>query len=155
MLNAVKRRGATGAAGNFSWEFEKMRMTISKGASPALAAALLLLLAAACGPRDGSTTGGNSARQSPTAAANSNAGPARPAANAPAEAAPPDDGVRRVTIAEARAAAERGNAVIFDVRNQQSYDVSHVKGSKLVPYDAVAQHLSEFPKDKLIITYCA
>ena len=124
-----------------------MRLTISLAASVALAALLL----AACGPQDGSTQ-----------AVNSGGGTAGPtAANAPAKPAPAAtqaataDGVRRISVQEARAAADSGRAVIFDVRNRESYEAGHIRGAKQVDYDQVAQHLSEFPKDKLIITYCA
>lgn len=115
----------------------------------ALAAAAAL---AACGPQDGSAPATNSARQNPTPATANNAaaGP-----NAPAARATPSDGVRRVTIAESRVLAERGEAVIYDVRDDHSFETSHVSGAKLVPLSDVPARAAEFPKDKLIITYCA
>ena len=131
-----------------------MRLTISLAASLALAALLL----AACNPQDSSAPAANSAAQKGTAA---NAAAARPAGAATQQkaaatpAAPPADGVRRMTIQEARAAVDAGQAIIYDVRNKESFATGHIKGARLVPYDEVAQHLSEFPKDKLIITYCA
>ena len=126
-----------------------MRLTISLAASLALAALLL----AACNPQDGSTPAANSGGGAAQQSAAGNA-PGKPAPAATPQAAHAD-GVRRISIQEARAAADSGRAVIFDVRNKDSYDAGHVRGAKQVAYDQVAQHLSEFPKDKLIITYCA
>ena len=128
----------------------KMRLTFPAAAALALAAAALL---AACNPQDDSAPAADAVRQNTPAAAD-NAGRATPAAQAtPATAH--SDGVRRVTIAESRAMAESGEAVIYDVRDQKAYETSHVKGAKLVPLGEVAARAAEFPKDKLIITYCA
>ena len=128
----------------------KMRLTIpAAGLASALAA--VALLGAACGPQDGSAPAANTARQSATPApANSTS----PAAH-PTPAAAANDGVRRVTIADARAMAERGEAVIYDVRDERAYETNHVKGAKLVPLGEVEERAAEFPKDKLVITYCA
>ena len=51
--------------------------------------------------------------------------------------------------------AERGEAVIYDVRDKQSFEANRVRGAKLVPLADVGARAAEFPKDKLIITYCA
>jgi hypothetical protein len=127
-----------------------MRLTIpAAGLASALAA--VALFGAACGPQDGSAPAANTARQSATPApANSTS----PAAH-PTPAAAANDGVRRVTIADARAMAERGEAVIYDVRDERAYETNHVKGAKLVPLGEVEERAAEFPKDKLVITYCA
>ena len=107
----------------------KKRLTITTAATALALAALL----AACNPQDGSAPAADSARQGAT----------------------PSDGVRRVSIADARAMAERGEAVIYDVRDEHAFATSHVKGAKLVPLADVPTRAAEFPKDKLIITYCA
>ena len=131
-----------------------MRLTKLTAAAAALAAAVAL--AAACNPQDGSAPATNSARQNNTPAASNNAaGPAAPGARATPAAAKHSDGVRRVTIAESRALAERGEAVIYDVRDRQSFEANRVKGAKLVPLSDVPSRAAEFPKDKLVITYCA
>ena len=124
-----------------------MRLKIT-AATLALAAAALV---AACDPQDGSAPAANSARQNATPATANNAGQAA----RPTPAAQPSDGVRRVTIAEARALAERGEAVIYDVRDQHTYETNHIKGAKLVPLDEVEARAGEFPRGKLVITYCA
>lgn len=127
-----------------------MRLTI-----PTAAAALALAaLVAACSPQDGSAPAANSARQSATPATAATPAGDNHAAHA-TPASTPSDGIRRVPIAESRAMAERGEAVIYDVRDQKSFEASRVKGAKLVPFQEVTARAAEFPKDKLIITYCA
>lgn len=68
---------------------------------------------------------------------------------------PQSDGARRITPAAARAAQEKGTAIIIDVRNEQVYNSGHVKGAKLIPYGDVAARIKELPRNKLIITYCS
>ena len=135
-----------------------MRLKIPAVATLVLAAVALL---AACDPQEGSAPATNSARQSAPAPATNNTGPTGPTAPAtpaahskPAAAAPAED-VRRIEIAEARAMAERGEAVIYDVRDQHTYEAGHITGAKLIPFAEVAARAAEFPKDKLVITYCA
>ncbi|MDQ2974257.1 MAG: rhodanese-like domain-containing protein [Acidobacteriota bacterium] len=67
----------------------------------------------------------------------------------------PSDNARRITVAEARDALAKNEAVIIDVRNEASYNAGHVRGAKLIPVGEIASHLNELPKDKLIITYCS
>jgi len=69
--------------------------------------------------------------------------------------APPADGVRRITPAEAQDLISKGQAVVIDVRNETAFNTGHVRGAKLIPYDQVASRLKEFPRDKTIITYCS
>ena len=112
----------------------------------ALPAALWL---AACGPTDD--------------AANRNAGPAtnraattttKPPVAAP-DAATPAETTRRITIEEARAAFERGDALFVDVRGDDAFRQGHIRGALSIPTGSAAQHADQLPKDKLIITYCA
>jgi 3-mercaptopyruvate sulfurtransferase SseA len=65
------------------------------------------------------------------------------------------DGARRVTIEELDAMIKNGEAYIVDVRNQASYDIGHIPGSRLIPAGEIANHLSELPRDKTIVTYCS
>lgn len=67
----------------------------------------------------------------------------------------PEDGVRRITPAEAREAVEKGKAVIVDVRGEESYNAGHVKGARLISLNDISAHISELPRDKMIITYCS
>jgi predicted sulfurtransferase len=76
--------------------------------------------------------------------------------NASAPVAPaPSDGARRVTVAELKDLLDKNEAVVIDVRNQSSYDMGHVRGSKLIPEAEILNHLDELPKNKLIVTYCS
>lgn len=118
-----------------------MRLTISL-AGLALGVALL----AACNARDGGAA---------RATADADHGAASVAPQATSAPQPHSDGVRRIPPDEARAALERGEAVAYDVRDQQQYKEGHVKGARLVPFGEVDKRAAEFPKDKLIITYCA
>ena len=50
----------------------------------------------------------------------------------------------------------RGDASLFvlDVRTPKEYAAGHVPGAVNVPYDQVASHLAEIPKDKDVVLYC-
>jgi len=64
------------------------------------------------------------------------------------------DGVRRITVAEARAAVAEGKAIIVDVRSQASYDSGHIKGARWIQLDDIGSRARQLPRDKMIITYC-
>jgi hypothetical protein len=112
---------------------------------------------AACGPTD--DAGNRSAGPAPNrAAANTTAAtPATTTAKPPVAApdAPPAETARRITVEEARAAFERGEAVFVDVRGEDAYRQGHVRGALSIPTGTTAQHAAKLPKNKLIITYCA
>ena len=74
---------------------------------------------------------------------------------APANAATPGDGARRVTVAELKDLLDKDEAVVIDVRNEASYNAGHIRGSKLIPEAEVLNHLDELPRNKLIVTYCS
>jgi 3-mercaptopyruvate sulfurtransferase SseA len=65
------------------------------------------------------------------------------------------DGARRVTADELVAMMKNNEAVVIDVRNQASYDLGHIPGSKLIPAGEILNHLNELPRDKMIVTYCS
>ena len=65
------------------------------------------------------------------------------------------DGARRVTIDELEALMKNNEAVLIDVRNQAAYDAGHIPGSKLIPSGEILNHISELPRDKMIVTYCS
>jgi maltose-binding protein MalE len=67
----------------------------------------------------------------------------------------PSDGVKRVTTVELREALEKGTAIIVDVRGDTFYKQNHIKGSINIPENQIAAHLSELPRDKMIVTYCS
>ena len=67
----------------------------------------------------------------------------------------PSDGARRITITELKELQKKNAVFIVDVRNQSSYDSGHIPGSVLIPSADVLQHIDEFPRDKMIVTYCS
>jgi 3-mercaptopyruvate sulfurtransferase SseA len=121
-----------------------MRPFVSLAAPLAVALALL----AACSPRDASAPASNATAQNAAAARATTK-------SAPTPETPAADDVRRVTREELQAGLEKGAVALFDVRDKGSYEAGHIKGAKLVPWGEVEARLGEFPKDKLIVTYCA
>jgi predicted sulfurtransferase len=79
-----------------------------------------------------------------------------PALAAPAETptAPTQDTARRISVAEAREALAKGEAVLVDVRPKESYDASHAQGAISLPLSDLGSRAGELPKDKLVIAYC-
>jgi predicted sulfurtransferase len=67
----------------------------------------------------------------------------------------PNDGVRRITTTELEDLMKQGNVVVVDVRNQQAYDLGHIRGAKLIPVGQVGERAKELPRDKMIVTYCS
>lgn len=91
-------------------------------------------------------------------AGNANApGAANVANRTGTQPAPPasSDGARRVTTVELQDALNKGEAIVLDVRNDAAFKAGHIKGARLIPVTEVAQHLSELPRDKMIVTYCS
>jgi predicted sulfurtransferase len=68
---------------------------------------------------------------------------------------PPADGARRVTVVELKDMLAKDEAVVIDVRNEESYKAAHIKGAKLIPEADVVKRSDELPKNKLIVTYCS
>ncbi len=91
-------------------------------------------------------SGCNSAEQKNRSGPIATASPAAPA---------PNDGARRITVTELQDLLARNQAVVIDVRNEASYNAGHVRGAKLIPEADLPNHLSELPKDRLIVTYCS
>lgn len=65
------------------------------------------------------------------------------------------DDARRITTAELETLMKEGKAFVVDVRNQDSYDMGHIPGSRLIPASLVGNHVNELPRDKTIVTYCS
>jgi rhodanese-related sulfurtransferase len=65
------------------------------------------------------------------------------------------DGARRVTIDELETLMKNNQAVVIDVRSQAAFDQGHIPGSKLIPAGEIVNHISELPRDKMIVTYCS
>ena len=76
--------------------------------------------------------------------------------DAPVSASPsPDDGVRRVSIAEVRAALEKNEAALIDVRGPVEYELGHPKGAILMPLGTIKTRAGELPRDRMLVTFCA
>jgi hypothetical protein len=65
------------------------------------------------------------------------------------------DGIARITIPELEVLLKDNEAVVIDVRNQESFDEEHILGSKLIPELEIVARANELPSDKLIVTYCS
>src|SRR5918997_6523211 len=114
-----------------------MRKVLSAGAVACGAA--LALMAAACKAPDGA----DASRRT-----------ARPAANTvktegkPQGAPRHNDGVRRMTVAELKAALDKndGSVVVADTRNKNEFDAGHIKGAISTPRGELAKLAGELPK---------
>ncbi len=62
--------------------------------------------------------------------------------------------VRRVSLADAKAAFDAGSAVFVDVRPAASFESSHIPGALSIPLNDLASHLDELDPSSWIITYC-
>jgi hypothetical protein len=115
-----------------------------------LARGALMLLASLAGA-------GAACSQSPAAT-----NPPAPAASANAATAPvasptqnPEDLMPRVRAEEAKAAVEKGSAVIIDVRGTDTYNTKHIKGALDHPLVRLESgDFKDLPKDKRLIAYC-
>jgi 3-mercaptopyruvate sulfurtransferase SseA len=67
-----------------------------------------------------------------------------------------DAEVPRITVEEARAALESGEAIMVDVRAPGAFEESHIAGAISVPLGAIERDLASLPlsKNQWIITYC-
>ena len=60
----------------------------------------------------------------------------------------------RLTAAEVKAKADKGEVVIVDVRTKEAYDQEHAAGAISIPVPEIEARLAELPKNKLIAAYC-
>ena len=79
-----------------------------------------------------------------------------PGATAQAGLPRSEAGVPRVTPQDAKAAVERGEAVIVDVRSPDAFARGHVAGALFIPLGEVESNADglDLDKDQWIITYC-
>jgi len=64
--------------------------------------------------------------------------------------------VSRIEVHEAKAAIDSGQAILVDVRNAQSYALSHATGAISIPLENFETSIDKLSleKDQWIITYC-
>jgi rhodanese-related sulfurtransferase len=77
----------------------------------------------------------------------------RAAASSGAPAA--EEQVERIGVRELSGALASAGAFVVDVRSEPEFKEGRIKGATLLPRRELAARLSELPKDKLIVTYCA
>jgi len=66
----------------------------------------------------------------------------------------PGDLTPHVYAAEVKAALDRNDAVIIDVRGDVPYEIEHIEGSISMPLGLIDARAAELPKEKLIVAYC-
>jgi len=62
--------------------------------------------------------------------------------------------VPRVSITDAFAAHQSGEAVFLDVRGDVFYNEGHIPGALSIPYDEIESRYEELDPSDWIITYC-
>jgi 3-mercaptopyruvate sulfurtransferase SseA len=62
--------------------------------------------------------------------------------------------VQRVTLEDAKAAYDSGNAVFLDVRDSSSYAEGHIPGAVLMPISEMPTRSGELNPKSWIIPYC-
>lgn len=125
-----------------------MRLLFSLAAAVVLAALTL----AAC---NSSETNGNRAGSNAGSSGNRSGETSSSSSSSSSRHIAPADGVKRVTTVEVREALSKGTAIVVDVRGDDYYKQSHIKGSISIPAGQVATRLKELPRDKMIVTYCS
>lgn len=61
----------------------------------------------------------------------------------------------RISKEQAQKLVKEGKAVFVDVRSENTYSISHIKGALSIPGSQLAMRITEIPAKKKIITYCA
>ncbi|MHB0976838.1 MAG: rhodanese-like domain-containing protein [Candidatus Aquicultorales bacterium] len=64
-------------------------------------------------------------------------------------------GYQDVSPEEAKALIDKGNVAIVDVRTDWEFKQGHLEDAELIPDTEIAGKLSEIPKDKPVLLYCA
>jgi len=79
--------------------------------------------------------------------------------NEPTKVQPSDlsigsDGVQRITAQGLHELWAKGDVLVVDTRDENSYKSNHIKGAISIPSNQVLERINEFPHDKMIVTYC-
>ena len=61
----------------------------------------------------------------------------------------------RISLEEAKAMMDGGNAVVIDVREPDEWTSGHVAGAIHIPVDDVGARIDELPADKDLLFICA
>ncbi|WP_104735508.1 MBL fold metallo-hydrolase [Hanstruepera ponticola] len=65
------------------------------------------------------------------------------------------DTISSITAETFKAALEKDDIPVFDVRKEGEYTSSHIKDAHLTPLDFLNDHLSEFPESETFYVHCA
>lgn len=60
----------------------------------------------------------------------------------------------RISVAEAKALYDANNVKIIDVREEQFYTTSHIKGAISIPQATAHDRLNDIPKSGNVVVYC-
>ena len=66
-----------------------------------------------------------------------------------------EDNAVRITVEEAKALFDKGEAVFVDTRAAVIWAKEHIKGAINIPAEEAAMRGNEIPKGKKIIAYCS
>ena len=74
----------------------------------------------------------------------------------PAIVSPPTSpqSIPRVSVAALQEKIARGEVVVLDVRDSDSYSASHIPGALHIPLSYIESELPYLPRSKPIVTYC-
>jgi hypothetical protein len=64
------------------------------------------------------------------------------------------ESVPRISVATLREKIDRGEVIVMDVRDIDSYMASHIAGAIQIPLSYVDQELPYLPRGKPIVAYC-
>jgi hypothetical protein len=64
------------------------------------------------------------------------------------------ESVPRISTAALREKIDRGEVVVIDVRDIDSYTASHIGGAMHIPVSYIEAELSYLPRGKPIVAYC-
>jgi len=62
--------------------------------------------------------------------------------------------IKRVGLADAKAAFDLGTAVFIDVRDEYSFQQGHIPNARLIPVDSILQESDQLDPSKWYILYC-
>jgi 3-mercaptopyruvate sulfurtransferase SseA len=64
------------------------------------------------------------------------------------------ESIPRISVADLSQRLDRGEVVVIDVRDADSYVASHVPGAMQIPLSYIPGELPYLPRGKPIVTYC-
>lgn len=86
------------------------------------------------------------ARPAPVTAAVTSIAPAMPGQSL--------ESIPRISVADLSQRLERGEVVVIDVRDADSFVASHIPGAMQIPLSYIQGELPYLPRGKPIVTYC-